>query len=92
MGRTLMLWLCALPFVVLIVLPLWGSRVALVSALVLLVVMRGICWAICSVRLPDEEQKVLKQENLGYSGCRPGRMSTWRHFLQAKGRHMQRTL
>jgi hypothetical protein len=54
--------MCTLPFVVLIVLPLWGSWVALVSALVLLVVMRGICWAICSVRLPDEEQQVLKHE------------------------------
>jgi hypothetical protein len=57
MGMTLVLWLCTLPFVVFIALWLWGSRVALVSALVLLVVMFGICRAICGVRVPDGEQK-----------------------------------
>jgi hypothetical protein len=62
MGMTLMLWLCTLPFVLLIVLPLWGSRAALVSTLVLLVVMLGICRAICSVRLLDEDQKLPKHE------------------------------
>jgi hypothetical protein len=55
MGMTLMLWLCTLLFVLLIVLPLRGSRVALVSALVLLVVILAICRAICNVGLLDEE-------------------------------------
>jgi hypothetical protein len=41
---TLMLWLCTLPFVVLIVLPLWGGQIALILAAVLLVAMLGI-WA-----------------------------------------------
>jgi hypothetical protein len=47
LGMTLMLWLCTLPFVVLIVLPLWGGPIALVSAAVLLVAMLGICWVLC---------------------------------------------
>jgi hypothetical protein len=62
MGMTLMLRLCTLLFVVLIVLPLWGSWVALVSALVLLVVMLAICRAICNVGLLDEEQKLPKHQ------------------------------
>jgi hypothetical protein len=49
LGMTLMLWLCTLPLVLIIVLPLWGSWMALVSAAVLLLVMLGICWALCSV-------------------------------------------
>jgi hypothetical protein len=54
MGMTLMLWLCTLP--------LWGSWVALVTALVLLVVMLAICRAICNVGLLDEEQKLPKHQ------------------------------
>ena len=62
MGMTLVLWLCSLPLVVFIAMLLGGSRVALVSALVLLVVMLGICRAICRVRVPDGEQKLSKHE------------------------------
>jgi hypothetical protein len=49
-GMTLVLWLCTLPFALFIAMLLGGSWVALVSALVLLVVMLGICRAICRVR------------------------------------------
>ena len=57
MGMTLALWLCTLPFVVVIAMWFGGSRVALLSAAVLLVVMFAICRAICRVRVPDGEQK-----------------------------------
>jgi hypothetical protein len=43
--------------VVFIAMLLGGGRVALGSALVVLVVMLGICWAVCSVRVPNGEQK-----------------------------------
>jgi hypothetical protein len=62
MGMTLVLWLCTLPFVVVIAIWLGGNRVALLSAFVLLVVMFAICRAICWVRVPDGEQKPSKRE------------------------------
>lgn len=52
---TLILWLCTLPLVLLIVLPRWGSRVALLSAAALLVVMLFICWVLCHARAIKEE-------------------------------------
>jgi hypothetical protein len=62
MGMTLALWLCTLPFVVVIAMWLGGSWAALLSACVLLVVMLAICRAICWVRVPDGTQKPSNHE------------------------------
>jgi hypothetical protein len=48
MALALFLWLCSLPLVALIVLPLFGRTVAMVVALVLFFVAMAICWGICS--------------------------------------------
>lgn len=47
----LMVWLCTLPLVGLIVIPLFGLKVAGVVALALLVVVVIICWGICSWKI-----------------------------------------
>jgi hypothetical protein len=54
---TLTLWLCTLPLVAFVVLLFWGSRAALVSAMVLLVAMLFICWMLCNVRPLEEGGK-----------------------------------
>lgn len=57
LGMTLMLWLCTLPLVLLIVFPLWGTRVALVTAAILLVTLLLVCWTLCSTRTPGGGEK-----------------------------------
>jgi len=47
MALTIVLWLCSLPLIVLIVLPLLGLQVAVVAALALFFVMLAVCWGIC---------------------------------------------
>jgi uncharacterized membrane protein (DUF4010 family) len=41
-------WLCSLPLIVLVVLPLFSLQVAVVAALVLFFVMLAVCWGICT--------------------------------------------
>lgn len=48
MGLALCVWLCTLPFVFLLVAPWFGVRIAVVTALVLLVVVGVACWALCA--------------------------------------------
>jgi hypothetical protein len=48
MGLALCVWLCTLPFVFLLVAPWLGARVALVTALVLLMVIGVACRALCA--------------------------------------------
>ncbi len=52
MALTLVLWLCSLALVGLVVLPLFGLRVAGIVAVSLLLVFVAVCWGICAVRLP----------------------------------------
>jgi hypothetical protein len=59
---TLTLWLCTLPLVVMIILPLCGGRIALVSAAVLLVARLGICWTLCNVTPPEDRPKPPRRE------------------------------
>ena len=48
MALSLLVWLCSLPLVVFIVVPLFGLTVAATVALMLLVVALVVCWSICS--------------------------------------------
>lgn len=43
----LVLWLCSLPLVALIVIPLFGLKIAAITAFVLFLVSVMICWGIC---------------------------------------------
>ena len=47
MGLTLTVWVCTLPLVLLLIMPWFGVRVAIVTALVLLVVEAIVCWILC---------------------------------------------
>jgi len=55
MGLTLCVWLCALPFVFLLIVPWFGVRAAVVMALALLPVIAVACRRLCSGgRVPRE--------------------------------------
>lgn len=47
MALAFVLWLCSLPLVALIVIPLFGLKTAGVVALVLFFVAMAICWGAC---------------------------------------------
>lgn len=47
MALMIVLWLCSLPLIGLVVLPLLGRTVAFTAALGLLPVLLLICWGIC---------------------------------------------
>ncbi len=43
----IVLWLCSLPLIALVILPLFGRTVAFTVALALLPVLLLVCWGIC---------------------------------------------
>ncbi len=43
----LAVWLCSLPLVALVVIPLFGLKVAGITALVLFFILMAICWGVC---------------------------------------------
>lgn len=51
MALALVLWLCALPLVGLIVVPVFGFRAAAIVALFLLLASLAVCWGICGRRI-----------------------------------------
>ena len=48
MALTIVLWLCSLPLIALIVLPLFGLEVAAVAALTMLIIALAMCWGVCA--------------------------------------------
>ncbi len=48
MALSLLVWLCSLPLVLLIIVPLFDLTVAAVVALVLFLVALVVCWSICT--------------------------------------------
>jgi hypothetical protein len=50
MELTLGIWLCALPFVLLLLGPWLGFKAALGAAAVLAVVLATVCWMLCVTR------------------------------------------
>jgi hypothetical protein len=52
MALTLGLWLCTLPFVLLLLGPFFGWEVAAGAAGGLAVVLAVICWGICTAKAP----------------------------------------
>ena len=55
MATILIVWLCSLAAIGLVLTPLFGPRVAALTALGLLVALLVGCWAICIVRLPGQK-------------------------------------
>ena len=58
MALALFLWLCSLPLVALIVLPLFGRTVAAIVALALFFLAMAICWGICTWKIVKTEPSV----------------------------------
>ncbi len=58
MALALILWLCSLPLVAFIVLPLFGRAAALTVAVVLLLVALAICWGFCTWKVLEVEPNV----------------------------------
>jgi hypothetical protein len=56
MALTLVVWLCSLLLVGLVVLPLFGSAVALVTGLALLVALLAICWGVCGYHVVKNKE------------------------------------
>ncbi len=54
MALALTLWLCSLPLIALVVIPLFGLRVAAIVALVAFFVAMTICWGICGWKLAQK--------------------------------------
>ncbi|MFZ1059072.1 MAG: hypothetical protein WAP47_07760 [Candidatus Rokuibacteriota bacterium] len=50
MALTLGVWLCALPFVLLLLGPLFGLPAAALAAGVVLVALALLCWSVCAVK------------------------------------------
>ncbi|MBI3243181.1 MAG: hypothetical protein HYZ49_12895 [Chloroflexi bacterium] len=48
MALAFVLWLCTLPLVGLLVIPLFGLKVAGIVALTLLFIAAAICWGVCT--------------------------------------------
>ena len=40
-------WMCSLPFIALLVVPVWGLTMAGLLALVLFVAIMAVCWGVC---------------------------------------------
>ncbi len=51
MSLALIIWVCTLPFIGLVVAPLFGSRMAILSALAVLVGILAACWGLCGWKL-----------------------------------------
>lgn len=47
MALMIVLWLCSLPLIALVILPLFGRTVAFTVALALLPVLLLVCWGVC---------------------------------------------
>jgi hypothetical protein len=47
MALAFMVWLCSLPLIALFILPFFGWQTAVALALMMLVVLLMICWALC---------------------------------------------
>ncbi len=47
MGLLLAVWLCTLPFIALVIAPLFGVPAATIIAVMLLIVMLVVCWGRC---------------------------------------------
>lgn len=48
MAVALIIWLCSLPLIGILIIPLLGWQAGLVAALVLLLLSMIVCWGICS--------------------------------------------
>jgi len=66
MGMVLILWICALPFIALVGIPLFGFQIGAGIAIGLLIAMLLICWGLCIppiLRLYRDKRKQSQRSN-----------------------------
>lgn len=66
MGIVLILWICTLPFIGLIVVPLFGPQIGTDIAVGLLIAMLLICWGLCIptvLKLYGNKRKQFQRSN-----------------------------
>ena len=51
LALAIVLWMCTLPLVGLLVFPLFGLKITLLVAAVLLIFILVVCWGICSWKI-----------------------------------------
>jgi hypothetical protein len=56
MALAIVIWFCTLPLVAFIVVPLFGSKVAIITVLTLLWVIMAACWVVCGWKLIQEQK------------------------------------
>lgn len=63
MALMVVLWLCSLPLIGFIILPLFGRPVAIATALTLLPLLLVVCWGICGWPLVRKHKEQLTGED-----------------------------
>jgi hypothetical protein len=56
MALMIVLWLCSLPLIALVILPLFGRTAAFTVALLLLPILLLFCWGICGWQMLDNRR------------------------------------
>ena len=56
MALALIIWVCTLPLVAFVVAPLFGARVAGITALALFFAIMAACWGVCGWKLVRKEK------------------------------------
>jgi hypothetical protein len=51
MALGLIMWLCTLPLVALLIVPIYGPKAAGITSLVLLIAIMAICWILCGFKI-----------------------------------------
>ncbi len=64
MALMIVLWLCSLPLIGFVILPLFGQPIAMATALALLPILLFICWGICGWHIV-KEQHIVKEHLIG---------------------------
>ena len=55
----LIIWICTLPLVALLIAPLLGTRIAVLTALVLFIVIMAVCWGVCGWKVVHGDDEIL---------------------------------
>ncbi len=61
MGLILVVWLCALPFIGLLIVPFFGMKAAVIVGALLLIAMLIYCWGSCIPRVVQFYKESLRE-------------------------------
>ena len=67
MGLTLAMWMCTMPLIAFVIVPLFGAQVAISVAIGLLILMLAFCWFSCIPKVVAEYRRKRTPSD-GFSG------------------------